>query len=186
MLFRSIVGVDKPKSYITKNNEFFVSFNDSTANIVSIFTFKNEFTNISNVPFYWAHDTAKMVCKQAHAIKHWLEVNPHLQKYWYMPNTTIVRKVHEKLLRNVLYTTWNDNWFQTEKGTSFWNSEFDTWFHKEKSLEREYTQWKRGLEYLAKKIPDYILYRDNKVDGLIPYRHSYYVGKMTTNIFGEK
>lgn len=178
-----IVGVDKPKCWISSDNKFYVSFNDSTANIVSIFTFKNEFTNIKNVPFYWAHDTAKLVCKQAHAIKHWLEANPHLQKYWYMPNTTVVRKVHEKLLRNVLYTTWNDNWFQTEKGTSFWNSEFDTWFHKEKSLEREYTQWKRGLEYLAKKIPDYVTYKNGMIDGLKMYKHSYYIGDMTTDIF---
>jgi hypothetical protein len=172
-----IVGVDKPKSAIVNGN-FCISFFDTTANITSINDFNTEYTNIKTVPFYWSRDTAPMVCKQGHVIKRWLEANPHRQKFWDNPSTATVRLYHERWLRSVLYTTWNDDWFQTDKGTSYWNSEFDSWFHNSSEWSPQYTKWQRGLDYVAQQASDHVVYRNGKADGLQTMKHTYFIGPM--------
>jgi hypothetical protein len=173
-----IVGVDKPRTVISPNDEFVLYFTDATANIASVNDFNTEYSNIKTELFYWSKDTAPLICKQAHVVKHWLEANPVRQRMWRNVTKEMVRLYHERFLRNILYTTWDDTWFQADKGTSYWNSEFDAWFHNDPTLSRELTQWKRGLEYVAQSAGDYIEYKNGVADGLKGFKHSYFVGRM--------
>lgn len=173
-----IVGVDKPRTVITDTNDFRVCFNDATANIASVNDFNTEYSNIKTELFYWSRNTAPMICKQAHVIKNWLEAMPARQRMWRNVTKTVVRLYHERLLRNILYSTWDNSWFQADKGTSYWNSEFDAWFHNDPTLTKELTQWKRGLEYVAQNAKDYVEYRNGSADGLKMFTRSYYVGKI--------
>jgi hypothetical protein len=77
-----VVGADKPKTYIDANSDFWVMFTDINVNITTINDFNSDYTNVATELFYWGNSTAPLVCKQAHVIKRWLELNPKYQPVW--------------------------------------------------------------------------------------------------------
>jgi hypothetical protein len=175
-----IVGIDKPKCYIDLEGNFWLSFLDGTANMVSIDNFNVDYTNTHIEMFYWSQDTMPMVCKQAHVIKRWLELNPKYQPGWQGLNVARARLLQERLLRPLLYsTTWNNNWFQADKSTSFWQTEFDTWFHARPDLAREQQLWHQGVTHLENILGKYVLRNDKgQPSGLKTFLKSYLIGSM--------
>ena len=173
-----IVGLDKPKTTI-KNNNLYVYFIDTVANITTINDFNTDYTNVTTEMFYWSPDCAKMICKQAHVIRRWLEANPVRKQFWINPSYSTVRLYHERWLRSLIYTTWNDDWFQTDKSTDWWNTEFDTWFRTNPEFSREFQLWQQGIGYLASKLPDYITYNNQgQADKLSVFKHEYLIGQV--------
>jgi hypothetical protein len=173
-----IVGVDKPKTHIKSNNNFYMSFNDRTVNIAPVDDFNVDYTNTTTELFYWSTDSLDMLCKQAHTIKHWLEEQPARQSFWRKTNSDVVKLVHERWLRRVLYTTWNNDWFQANKSTNWAANEYDTWFRADDSFARAHEGLQRGLQHLGKTIPDLIAYKNGKVDSIKQFSHEYCIGKM--------
>ena len=173
-----IVGVDKPKTAIREDDNFYIYFNDGTANIVGIDKFNEDYTNTTVELFYWSPDAVDILCKQSHVIKHWLEEKSVRQQFWRNPSTRTIRMYHERWLRSILYNSWNENWFQTDKSTCWWNTEFDTWFKVDNSLSRERENWNRGIQYITETISDQIVYKNNKPDGLKQFKHEYLIGKI--------
>lgn len=177
-----IVGLDKPKTKIV-NNKFYIFFSDTTANITTINDFNDEYTNIKTELFYWSPSCLPMLCKQGHVIKRWLEQNPQMQYAWVlkpgvMNGYEMARLVHEKALRSVIYTTWNEKWFQTDKSTQWWHTEFDSWFRNDPTFTREYDLWKRGINYLADKLPDMMQMKNGVPDGMRVFKHEFCLGEM--------
>jgi len=180
-----IVGVDKPKTFIsnTDNTSFYLFFNDASANITTINDFNQDYTNVTTELFYWSKDATDIMCKQAHVVKRWLEKNPDKQRFWINTSTYTRRKYHEKWLRNIIYTTWDSTWFQTDKATSWWNTEFDNWFRKSSSFSNEREIWKRGIQHLVKTIPKYVYFTQTGVpDSLVTFRHQYLIGKIENSL----
>ena len=123
-----------------------------------------------------------MICKQAHVIKQWVEANPQRRKFWDKPSMSTVRLYHERWLRKILYTTWDNNWFQADKATSWWNTEFDTWFRTNPDFAQQFHVWKSGVGHLAQRIPDFVDYNKyGQVDKLRTFSKEYYVGPMTAD-----
>lgn len=177
-----IIGIDKPKTNIKGDNNFYIYFNDATANIVSTKDFNPDYTNTTVELFYWSPDALPILCKQAHVIKRWLEQNPNNQQYWRSNNFALVRMVHEKALRSLIYTTWDERWFQADKSTSWFNTEYDEWFKNNKSMSRELHMWKQGINYLVDQIPDQITYdKHGNADALKQFKYEYKIGKMKPN-----
>jgi hypothetical protein len=173
-----IVGIDKPRTFI-KDNNFYLKFVDTVTNITTINDFNQEYSNVTTELFYWGPDCADMLCKQAYVIKHWLEANPQRQKFWDMPSFTTVRLYHERWLRNLIYTTWDDHWFQADKATNWWNTEFDTWFRTNPEFSQQLDLWKNGIDFLSKKIPDSVVYnKQGLADALKPFVSVYKIGRM--------
>jgi len=177
-----ITGADKPRTIIQSDGSFNVFFTDTAANIASIDVFNEDYSNVKTELFYWADTTAPLVCKQAHVIKRWLEANPDKQRYWTEgpDQYKFFRLFQERLLRSLLYpTTWDNSWFQSDKSTNWWHTEFDDWFRADTALTRENMLWDRGIEYLAKQAPSYIKYNEKgKPDGLRPIIFGYSLGKL--------
>jgi len=173
-----VVGTDKPKTFI-RNNELYVSFVDRVVNIANINDYNREYTNTKVELFYWSKSTAPLICKQAHVIKHWLTANPHEQEFWQESNAkaSVIRLKHERVLRNILYLNWNPEWYQADKSTNWWHSEFDTWFHTNKQFAKEAEAWQRGLDYIESRAGSYIT-RDKtgQADGLKLFKHDYRIG----------
>lgn len=169
-------GTDKP---VTKmhDGDLYLYFNDTATNITSD-KYNNEYSNVKTELFYWSPSTMPMVAKQAHTIKKWLETNPHQQQYWTDADFSKTRLIHETVLRTVVYSTWNTDWFQANKSTTWWHSEFDLWIFSDPTFERELQGWRRGLDYLAKMLPDYIVYRKGVPDGLKQFTQRYRIGKV--------
>jgi hypothetical protein len=165
-----ILGVEKPRVYIhSKTDDIYVRFTDGAANIVGVIAdHMKEYPNATIEYFYWSPEAVDIICKQAHLIKKWLRLNPANQKLWYGNNLTneVYRLIHERVYRSLLYTTWNDSWFQADKAIKDWHTEFDNWFIKGYQETIHYNIWTEGLKYVEEHAYKFLKYSDGQADGL--------------------
>lgn len=176
-----VVGLEKPRTYI-ENGEFFLVFNDRAANIITVAEHMKEYPNSSVELFYWSPNTTALniITKQVHVIKRWLEAFPEKQTLWQKETFSgeMFRMVHERILRNLIYTTWDDTWYQADKAVQDWYSEFDQWFFTHYNDTKTFQVWKEGIDYITKTANEYIRYTDNKADGLYNCLKHYKIGRM--------
>jgi len=174
-----ILGVEKPRTSIDRG-DFYITFQDRPANIVTIAEHMREYSNSKIELFYWSPDSLKILTKQAHVIKKWLEAFPENQilwKAWVPPET--FRLVHERILRSLLYTTWDDSWYQVDKAVKDWYSEFDSWFYDYYHDSKAFRIWESGIKYVDSKLTNFTK-KDNRgnSDGLQPFFYHYKIGPM--------
>lgn len=175
-----VLGVEKPKSLI-QQGKFYIRFNDRAANMVTIIDHIKDYDNSVLEYFYWSPDCVPMLIKQGHIMKRWLESNPQYQQYWDSQTTSyrIVRFYHERLLRDVIYpTTWNNDWFQVDKATRDWHSEFDAWFIKGAEGSSARYIWQQGIDYVKNELTDFLRYDEvsREPDGLCLFVKKYLIG----------
>ena len=170
-----ILGVDKPKIEIDENSQtYYICFQDRLANISPVGEYAKDYTNTTIEYFYWSPDACDLLCKQAHTIVKWLKMNPGFKKF-FLENpviTTDNRLVSERILRPLLYTTWNSSWFQADKGLFDWHSSFDSWFIERYKNTLEYLLWKKGLLYVTKTCAPYLANHYNP-DSLMRFKKRY-------------
>ena len=176
-----ITGTDKPRTYI-QDDCLYLYFLDSVANITTIDDFNKEYTNITNELFYWSAETAPMICKQAHVIKRWLEANTSEQEHWRNINPTKVRLYHERILRTLLYSTWDNNWFQADKSVNWWHTEFDTWFRTNDEFSDKYKLWQQGITWLSDKLGNLVETKNGVPDTFVKFRKVYQIGKIKSTL----
>lgn len=179
-----ILGVEKPKSAIHKG-KFYMRFNDRAANMVTIIDHIRDYDNSVLEYFYWSPDAVPMLIKQGHIIRRWLEKNPEYQKYWDSRTATykIVRFYHERLLRNVIYpTTWDNSWFQVDKATRDWYSEFDNWFLEGAEGTKAKHIWDEGVDFVRNRLQPFLRINEdlNIPDGLQLFTKKYLIGDIIT------
>lgn len=177
-----VVGIEKPRSFI-KDGIFYMAFQDRPANIITVAEHIRDYTNSSVEFFYWSPDALPLLTKQGHVIKRWLEAFPQNQQTWKLENLTpaIYRTVHERLLRTLLYSTWDNNWYQADKAVKDWYSEFDQWFEDGYSDTKAFGVWREGIDFIEDKLKYYVKKDDvdgSKGDGLQSFFHSYPLGPM--------
>lgn len=175
-----VLGVEKPKTII-HNGKFYIRFNDRSANMVTIINHMKDYDNSIVEYFYWSPDAVPLLIKQGHIIKRWLETTPAFLKYWDSKTADYktVRHWHEKLLRSVVYSsTWNDDWFQVDKATKDWYSEFDNWFIEGAAGTKAGHIWQEGVQYVETHLADFLRIDDrtNRPDGLKTFTKMYYIG----------
>jgi hypothetical protein len=174
-----IIGIDKPKLLINENN-LYLYFIDKPTGLVALQDSINDYSNITPILFYWSPETCDLLCKQSHTVFKYIKTNSILKEIWKSTDSGVVRKTQETLLRNVIYTTWNNNWFQVDKTVQDWNCEWDYWFTKGMSDSKEYAIWLDGLKNLKPKISNFIVYNeDGSIKGTKPFvSNVYYIGSM--------
>lgn len=173
-----ILGTDKPKTFID-NKKFFVEFSDVSFTGSSAEQYNTMYDNFNTDYFYWSDQTARLICKQCHVIKNFVEANPsyiqHLdikQKF----NQQYFRTVIEKFLPNVIYTTW-DNGFQVTKSKNVIYNEFDTlWWHALSKSQQ--TKWTEFLDYVKNDAKDNTLYVNGKLHNLKVFTKKYNFGDL--------
>jgi hypothetical protein len=173
-----VLGLEKPRTYIDNGNLYIV-FHDRAANMVTVAEHIRDYTNSAVEYFYWSPNALKILTKQAHIIKHWLEAFPQNQTLWSKENFTpeSYRFVHERILRGLLYTTWDNNWYQADKAVKDWYSEFDAWFYNGYSDTKAFRIWQEGLQYLENNLGPYVKKaKDGTADALISLSQTYLVG----------
>ena len=166
-----VMGIEKPRTMII-NNQFYTRFSDRSANIVTVAEHIKEYTNSSvELP---------LLTKQAHVIKTWVEANPEKKVVWTKEAVAkLYRTVHERILRSLLYTTWDNQYWQADKATKDWYSEFDTWFIEGYKDTKANAIWWEGINYVKNNLPTFMLnYIDRQADGLLILGHSYFIGDM--------
>lgn len=176
-----VLGIEKPRTFIHSNGKFYIRFTDRATNLVTVAEHIQDYTNSSVEYFYWSPDSCRLLTKQAHIIKKWLEAFPDKQQLWIGKTLTAdkYRLVHERLLRNILYTTWDDNWYQADKATKDWYSEFDAWFIDGHAGTNAHRIWLDGVKYLEENAKSFVKADSDGIkDGLIVYSHNYEIGPM--------
>lgn len=181
-----IVGLEKPRTFV-KDNHFCLAFNDRAANIITVAEHIKEYPNSTVEFFYWSPDAVKIIAKQVHIIKRWLEAFPENRRYWDLDLITdtypkTFRLIHERILRTLIYTTWDNNWYQADKAVKDWYSEFDAWFYEGYKDTRSFHVWKEGLKYIEENAGSYVRFENGVADGLTTMVHTYIVGKMNFKI----
>lgn len=178
-----MLGVDKPH-LIIREGGLYLHFVDTTANITPMTGHIKTYDNSTVEFFYWSPESANILCKQAHIMLKYLRLNPQYQTIWDWstnrknhPLFKQARNLKESILRNVIYTTWNSNWFQAEKGTVGWTNVNDRWFFDYFKGSEEYRAWELGIKYLKDNISsEYLMLEDER---FIPiYSANYYIGNL--------
>lgn len=182
-------GIDKPNLSIDKN-VLTLYFLDSLANGNNAASFNTQYTNAHLEFFYWAKSTAPMVCKQAHVVKRWLEMNPNMQRFWTVgvDNSQFGGDIHirNSLLRNVIYSTWDDTWFQADKpmipsNTAWATHEYDAWLRTSLVGTREYNTWVSGVNYVLDNAKDFVVRKSDKHSSLALFKQQYFIGKLESS-----
>lgn len=176
-----IVGIEKPRTMIHRG-ELLMSFSDRTTNMITVAEHLKEYPNATVEFFYWTPDCVDIMIKQGHVIKNWLNANPQMHAMWQTKAVTaeVYRLVHDLLLRGLLYTTWDNNWFQSKKAIYDWYSEFDLWFTDLYKGTRAHNVWQEGIDFVQNKLAPFT--KDpsdnalNKIDGLVVVTHTYSLG----------
>lgn len=180
-----VLGIEKPRTYI-KQNQFYILFSDKSANIASAADHLNEYDNATVEYFYWDPTAIPIMCKQAHVIKKWLEFSPQYKPLWTPVDRTDLftkhRLIHERMYRSIIYTTWDDSWFQTDKAIKDWHSEMDDWFVQQHKDTKEFYIWQEGINYVAENAKNYVMVRDESFDGLKTFLNNYFIGNMNEKI----
>jgi hypothetical protein len=159
-----------------------MAFQDRAANIVTVAEHIRDYTNSSVEFFYWSPEGTRIISKQVHVIKKWLEAFPEKQSLWewggqFSPTT--FRLVHERILRTLIYSTWNNEWYQADKAVKDWYSEFDAWFYEGFADTNAFHVWKDGLNYLEASLGPYIKKDEQgNADGLQSFFRTYAIGPM--------
>lgn len=144
-----IFGIEKPRTIIKpETNEFLLYFNDRAVNYPASDSLAEYVSNIEIEYFYWSPSCVKMLCKQGHVIKKWLEVNPQYQSMWVSGSAQDVLSTQEEVLKNIIYTTWNNNWYQVGKAIKDWDSELANGFFKEFKGTDILKKWDEGTKFL--------------------------------------
>ena len=76
----------------------------------------------------------------------------------------------------MLYTTWDNNWWQADKATLDWNSEFDSWFSEGYENTRAVNVWKEGVDFVKNNLSDFV---KEDGDGLRIYYKTYQLGPVS-------
>ena len=155
-----ILGVDKPP-LIIRDGRLFLQFTDTIANITPLSEHIKSYDNSTMELFYWSPDSSNILRKQAWTVLKFLRANKQYQDLWDRaskfpghPLYNKARTLKESLLRSIVYTTWNKNWFQAEKGTIGWTNINDAWFFEGFKDTLEHQAWRNGIEYLTKNIAE--------------------------------
>ena len=172
-----IYGRDKPKIKF-RGNEMFTTFSDVALNTIKTTTHNPDYDNITTEYFYWNSSCLHMMAKQAHVIKKWLQNNESILPYWKDASVTKNRLIQESLLREVIYTTWNKNWFQVEKNSKQWSNGED-WFSRDVNFKKEYMLWKKSIDYASDLLQDQINFHNGVPDGFKLFMKWYHIGTLT-------
>lgn len=177
-----IIGADKIKVQLT-NNKFYMNIMDSAANSTQLQNHFRDYTNAELVYYYWDGDCTDMLCKQAHTVRNWAMANPQTKSIFSSTDPIVLRKIQEKLLKTILYTTWDPAWFQVDKSLSSWDSEFDYWFTRGRQQTQEFKIWRAGLDHIAAKTQSHIRRLDDgTLAGLSAFKKQYYIGDEPVSI----
>jgi len=177
-----VLGVEKPRIYISgQERNLFVRFTDGAANIVSVISeHLKEYPNAKVEYFYWSPDAADIICKQVYVVKKWLEAFPENQNLWLGKNITTesYRLIHERIYRSLLYTTWDNSWFQADKAILDWHTEFDDWFINGYQGTKYHDIWLDGINYVSQNASRFVKQESNKPDGLKMFHQDHKITKL--------
>lgn len=154
-------GADKPR-VVYENNKFAVKFVDMIDNCVTVSSIANK-NDYADELFFWSPDAPKIVIKQAHLVKRYMDNNLFDSPYISFKESGIAFKEHNGKkywlnnhgLHQIIYPNWNIHTFDAGKTPSIIVSPRDRWFFELEDGNVAKYVWKIGVEKVFSTIPDY-------------------------------
>ena len=183
-----VIGADKPRVGIGQGDYLYFVLADKGINASrSAIDSMTEFDNVDLELFYWGSTAicCRMLAKQSHVIANWLTINPQFQPFFLKKNNTktMYRVVHERVLRNVIYSIWNNSWFQADKSVApGWYNDLDVWYLNNRKLSENTAIWKEGLSFVMKNASTFV--EPNQygvIDGLMIFTKTKKIAKVTVD-----
>jgi hypothetical protein len=141
--------------------------------------YNKDYTNVRTEYFYWHSSSLLMLAKQGHTIKRWLENQTVMPDAWNPRKIVKTRTDQEKILRNLIYTTWNNNWFQVDKPVNRWHTQMDQWVYNDPNFAKYRSTWREGIKYISERLPEYTNFTDSGLgDSLKIFTKTYSLGKL--------
>lgn len=166
-------GHDKPR-IIHKDNKFLFRFIDIVDNASTVKSIAGE-QPYSDELFYWTPDEPRIVIKQSHLIKNYLNsgnidslpfVSKEKSDLAYKTSNGINYWLSNHGVHNIIYPCWDINTFSLGKPTSLILSPRDSWFFNISQQNTFKNNYIIGLEKLWQTIPEYWRNGENVSNGL--------------------
>jgi hypothetical protein len=150
-----IFGIDKPR-VLLKDNEYYCSFLDlSLQNSIGLSGIASGSEWEFDEYFYWTPDMTKIVVKQTHLIKNYIQQRPECTPLVENSDKAVWgahRDNYHDLINRIIYPTWDPNTWQPGKSKlGFTYSENDSWFWESGNTQAIET-WKAGINEVRKNI----------------------------------
>ena len=154
-------GVDKPR-LAQENNKYVVRFLDIVDNCATVNSMMG-MNDYRDELFYWTPSFPKILIKQGHMIKSWLEKNWASSPFMTTSPTGLAYKEHNGTkhwlnnhgLHNIIYPQWDISTFDSGKPASIVFSPRDQWFFGQGENSDSLKIWKMGINKIFDSVPDY-------------------------------
>jgi hypothetical protein len=154
-------GHDKPR-LLHENNRFSVRFLDVIDSGPNVKSISGQMPYTDEL-FYWTPDLPKIVIKQAHLIKNYLNNNISTSQFISETSSDLAYKTHNNKkmwlsmdgVHNIIYPDWNISTFTVGKPPSIIASPRDAWFFNLEDTNTSKKIWQMGIKRLFKQIPDH-------------------------------
>jgi len=134
-----VYGIDKPAIFYDSDNSMSLTINDLAANVQRP-PFKDKYSNVENVLFYYAPDLPLMQVKQAHTVAKWVhrpensfaksKILDLTKPITSLEASRIRNSFYERAIIPCIYPSTHRKIFQGHKPTRMFLGEHDDWFYK--------------------------------------------------------
>jgi hypothetical protein len=154
-------GHDKPRIF-HENNQFSFKFIDIIDNGPKVKSMAG-LEPYTDELFFWTPDFPKILIKQGHLIKNYLNSNLDTSPFIGTKNTQLAYKTHNDKkywinnhgVHSIIYPQWNPLTFDAGKPKSIIFSPRDQWFFNLEEDNYAKKSWYMGIEHLNTLIPNY-------------------------------
>lgn len=154
-------GMDKPR-VMNQHNKWYIYFVDSVLNNNGGFS-----DNEVDEYFYWAPESADILCKQAHVIKKYVEADAVRSQFFSkISHKNMPTEEYYEVIKPAIYpTTYQPERFQFDKVTNLLSAR-EWWFYNS-DRPKGYEEWEDGLRMLGNDIDSYWLKKNDIKNGFV-------------------
>ena len=168
----TIWGIDKPQLAF-KDGNIYLYFLDKLANTRFVEGTHNRTAEL----FFWTPDFPEIVLNQAKLVYEYFVQNPDKLKLIDWDKKSLENKIeYDKIVKSIIYPSWDSSIFQADKPSSIVWSEYDAWMFKDMGNYRYYKSWDHGLRSVKNSInPKYYqIGPGGRFDGWIGFVSPFY------------
>ena len=166
-----IHGIDKPRVFFENNRYYFKFLDILVSNSMDTKVVRNVNDWENHELFYWTPDMPKIVIKQAHVLRKFLEVaNEHTPGLVTTKTSFEGKKINSRqywltsdVLHQLIYPNWNINTFSIGKHSTPNASPRDSWFFSKNEFSKEFEIYKLSLDAIKSIAQEYWLNDINQV-----------------------
>ena len=181
-----VYGIDKPNLFYGDDNTIGITMSDLAVNVQRP-PFKDKYSNVENVLFYYSPDLPDMQVKQAHSLAKWIHLpessfarSKMFDKRLPLPTFEKFRINHsfyERAIIPCIYPSTHTDIFQGHKPTRMFLGEHDDWFYRLHHNTRAFELIESDFRNFIKTIDP--MYLDSSRSGFVVNTMHFTIGNIS-------